>query len=87
MATERLDESICGRDDDTPTVINHNAQEDYFKHADPLKDNLKLVERGRLDRKTGMYIPLSSKGQTITQQNLLPSENYLRNFDLIKWHN
>lgn len=87
MATERLDERICGRDDDTPTVVNHDAQGDYFKHADPLKDNLKLVEKGRLDRKTGMYIPLSNKGQTITQQNLLPSENYLRNFDLIKWRN
>ena len=84
MASEHLDDRFCGGDEGG--IIDPNRQFDYFKEAEPLKDNLKEVERGRLDRKTGMLIPLTDKGQTILMQNLRPSQRYLENFDNIKWN-
>ena len=83
MASETLDELYTGGEEGR--IIDPHRQFDYFKEAEPLKDNLKEVERGRLDRKTGMLIPLSSKACTILTRNLLPSQKYLENFDLIKW--
>lgn len=85
---EKLDEKYFGNDSDQGTIIDpsiHKNDCTDMQQMDPLKDNLRQVEKGRLDRKTGQRIPLTAKGSTIVQRNLTPSKQYLDNFDNIKF--
>ena len=85
---ETLDPAFFGNDSDEGTIINpsiHRNDCTDMQQMDPLKDNLRLVENGKLDRKTGMRRPLSSKASTILSRNLRPSQQYLDNFDRIVW--
>lgn len=83
MGETSFDEQITGKEGGG--MVNVSKQDDYFKHADPHKDNLRRVEAGRLNPKNGDMIPLTSKGLSIMDKNLNPDPNYIKNFDGIKW--
>lgn len=86
---EVLEKKYFGDDSDNGTIIDPTIHKDGcndMAQMDPLKDNLRQVEKGRLDRKTGMRIPLTDKGATIVRRNLSPSKAYLDNFDKIKFN-
>jgi hypothetical protein len=85
---ETLDKQFFGDHSGEGTIIDptiHKDGDTRMQQMDPMKDNLRLVENGKLDRKTGKRIPLTSKAQTIMQRNLCPSTAYLDGFDQIKW--
>lgn len=46
--------------------------------------DLKLVEQGRLNRKTGAYTERSSKAQCIG--SFIPSKKYCNNYNSIRWN-
>lgn len=86
---DKLPEEFFGNDSDQGTMINpqiHHKDNTDMQQMEPLKDNLRLVENGKLDKKTGVRKPLTSKAQTIISRNLLPSQQYLDNFDNIKFY-
>ena len=83
MSVTSYDENICGSEEGS--IIDAKKQAEYFKEADPHKDNLRRVEAGRLNAKTGAMIPLSSKGLSILDRNINPHPNLLKNFDNIAW--
>lgn len=54
-----------------------NNPDDVYQH------NINLVNKGRLDRRTGYEIPLSPKARTISK--FIPTKKYKHNYDQIEW--
>ena len=46
-----------------------------------------MVARGRLDRATGMEIPLSSKARSVQVKQCCPSKDYLKGYEGVRWDN
>ena len=60
------------------TTKGDNNPDDVYQH------NLKMINRNRLDRNTGLEIPLSPKARTISR--FIPSAKFKHNFDSMQWN-
>jgi hypothetical protein len=80
-------QDVEGCVEDFKRIHEPDSEPDIPKeHMQPEREALDYVRKGRLDPNTGFEIPSTSKTRTAQAKQFgMPSQAWLKNFDLIAW--